>query len=219
MVLNSLKKYFQIIKPHNMWLFLSMIIPLDLNYWKEIKFDNIQKNKVQNIKSSLSIEVNNSSSILIYNFKTPKKFKKILLEGNLVGNLNFKNNQGKDSFDDFTLKIGFIVLGNKKLTGLKKLFAPDWIINLHKIFPKTFGLSHLELFVGVIDLHLLKTSRLHPLSNFFHENFVFDLSKEGRFKLESSVNKEFESIGLWLSADGDNSKSKFNIKIHSLELK
>ena len=199
-------------------LYLSMIIPLDLTAWKEIKFDKIKANKVEVVEDSLNIKIENSSSILIYPLQEAKELNKIKISGKLIGNLNFTKNQGNENFDDFTLKIGFIVSGDKKLSGLKKLFAPKWIKDLHLLIPKETGLSHLELFVAVKDKKLLNTNRLHPLSDLFHENFIFDLSKEGNFNFESKTKSKFKVVGLWMSSDGDNSKSQYSIQINSLEI-
>lgn len=142
------------------------------------------------------------------------------IEGEYLGQLNLPkgSEQGHGRADDFPMKIGFVLPGVQKLSGIKKWMAPKWIKKVYSLAPRGIGLDYLELFVGVSDPRLLGKKRKHPKSDFFHENFVFDMKNSGGFKLTHKLENSLLPLAVWLSADGDGSKSQFQLKVKKIKL-
>lgn len=191
--------------------FAAIIIPLDTSSWKHIDFGKIKKNKII-FNKTITFGVENSSSFLIHKLPKPIDINSIDIEIEVskVLSLNIDS-------DDYPFKLGLIIEGDKKLSGMKKMFAPKWISEVYKFAPKGSGLDHIEMFIATFnnDLHGLK--REHPKSDLFMENFVFKLKTDGAQKFTYKLKKPVKASALWLSADGDGSNSKFTTIVKSIK--
>lgn len=197
-----------------------LVVPLNSKEWSHIKFNGIKENQIKQDNTSIQIKVDKSSSLMIYPFNAKKLITSFRIGGKVLGQLNFpfSKNQGLKSTDDFTLKFGFIVSGNEKMTSFKKVFAPKWLIDIYKLFPEDTGFKNLELFEAVQNKQQKGTSRKHPSNDLIQEHFVFTISEEGVFSFVHKLPRTLEVLGLWLSADGDNSESRFTTEIYQIEL-
>jgi hypothetical protein len=108
------------------------------------------------------------------------------------------------------------------------LFAPDWVKRMFALAPKGHGLDKIYFYSITSRNELLGKSRQHPKSKFMHEEYVFlapipageSTDTAATKPVSMSISKKFATpiaaAGIWLSIDGDDSKSKFEIKIKSL---
>jgi hypothetical protein len=196
----------------SLFFYTSIIIPLDQSAWQHIQFGKIKANLITYPKNQISIQVNKSSSFLVHPLNEEILISEISISGSTSGDI-------EKSLEDSLLKIGLIVPGSKRLSGPKSWFAKKWIKKVYKLAPKGKGLDHLEMFVATTNKETIGSNRVHPASDFFTENFVFEIKKNKEFKLTHKLKTKVKTMALWLSADGDNTKSKFQTVIKSLELK
>ncbi len=75
------------------------------------------------------------------------------------------------------------------------------------------------MFDGTQESKHIGTSRVHPSSDFFIENFVFRIKKNEDFKLTHKLKTPIKAIAIWLSTDGDDTKSEFQTIIKGIKLK
>lgn len=202
-------------------LWVALLIPLDQQgSWEILKYRSLKPNAVQFSAEGLHIEVNGSASPLIYPFSKAVKVSGILIKGRLQGEISIPQgkHQGAKGADDFTVRIGLVLAGSKRLSKWQSLVAPDWIKRLHALAPSDGGIDHIEFFNVYQDSTLAGTTRQHPKSELLVENFVVAANADGEFELKKSFLPFKEVIALWLSSDGDDSSSKFAVTIKSIQL-
>lgn len=194
-----------------LFFYSSLILPLDQSSWEHISFGKLKANSVV-FSKNIEIQVDSSSSFLVYPLKKYKEVSEIIIHGSSVGKI-------KNSLEDSKLKLGLVVPGDKTLSGVKAWFAKEWIKKVYKLAPKDAGIDRLEMFIATEDKHSLGKSRLHPASDLFHERFIFNLKDKNQFKLQYKFKKKIKTMAVWLSADGDDTKSNFQTIINKIELK
>jgi hypothetical protein len=192
---------------------------MGVDNWKQLEYRNILPNKVSTIRENgdhLKISVFQSASPLIYKFERPKKIKSITLKAVLTnGELNLNGiKQGEKNGDDFILRLGFVAKGNNQLNFFQKLTAPNWVKELYKLSDEKTGIDKIY-FYNFASTDIKWVERIHPLSNLISEKIVgkiIDKKIELQFDLDSS--KEY--LGIWISSDGDDTKSKYELQLDQL---
>jgi hypothetical protein len=198
-----------------------LVLPLqDPSLWKLEEYSKIPKNEVTFQKSGMEIKVRKSASPIFYSFERKYKISGFKITGEFKGLPNFKvpADQGTKRADDYPLRIGLIVSGDKKLSGLKKLFVPDWVIRLYAQIPSEFGLDHVHFFNVTQNKNQIGLKRIHPSSNLITEEFIGLVEKPGPFKFEQHLKEPLPTLGIWLSVDGDDTMSEYSIILSNLEL-
>ena len=197
-----------------------IMIPLESQSWQVLKFNKIPANSIVFSANKMNIFVDKSSSPVIYTFKKIKRFKRLRVKGSVTGDINnlfLKEQQGSKGADDFVFKIGVVYEGEKTLGFWKRKFAADWILKLFSLAPQKSGISYVQFFNVYKDQNLKNKKRTHPLSDLLKEKFVTTLNKNNEFLIdEQLLNKKI--LALWVSADGDDTLSKFNVAISELSL-
>lgn len=209
----KISKYF------NSLLFGALIIPTqDFKDWKIEQFSKIPKNEVTTSKEGLRIKVENSASPLIFPLKTKNKILGFKIKGEFFGLPQFSDvtKQGEKGFDDYALRLGFVIRGDKKLTGFKKLIAADWVKNLFSLVNDGSGLDRVQFFNVTQNQNQLGKERLHPSTDLFEEHFFKSVSVPGTFLYEHQFTTKQDVAALWLSIDGDDTKSKYEVLISEL---
>ena len=200
----------------------AFLIPLqEKDKWEDLKFSKINPHKLEFSKSGMKINVNSSAMPLIYPFKKVIKIKEVSIEGERKGklNLNPKLKQGAKKNDDFALKFGLVIPGDKTLPFYKRAFAPQWIKRLFDLAPKDMGVDHISFINAVEDPKLKGESRIHPLGDgLIKENNVWILNKEGKFNFTYKFNPPVSAAAIWLAIDGDDTKSKYEMILNKIEL-
>jgi hypothetical protein len=139
--------------------------------------------------------------------------------GNLSNLLNLPNaNQGQEGSDDFSLKIGLVIAGDKTLNAVQKLFSAKWVRKLYDLAPEGSGVDRIYFLNAVQNKDLLGQQRQHPLSDLLYENNVWLLDKNGDFTLTYKLENPEKVIAVWLSIDGDDTQSSYTTTIKNLLL-
>ncbi len=173
-------------------------------------------------KLGLEVKVNKSASPLFFGFDHTYKITGFKVSGEFKGLPQFSNSseQGTKGQDDYPLRIGLLVTGDKKLSGIKKVFAADWLVRLYEQLPNGFGLDHVHFFNLTQSKDQVGKTRIHPSSDLIVEEF-FDFvgGKGGPFNYSFDLKSPLNSHGIWLSIDGDDTGSSFAVIISKLEFK
>ncbi|MCB0349744.1 MAG: hypothetical protein KDD38_01090 [Bdellovibrionales bacterium] len=197
----------------------AMAIPLSSGSdWKILAYRKIPANIVTFGESGMSVKVQKSASPIMYKLPETKKIQSIEVKGKLKGVIQFAGKQGEKKQDDFVLRVGVVVKGDKTLNFFQRSIAPKWILELHSLAPQGEGVDHIEFFNVVSDPALVGKSRKHPLSDLLYENFVWFSKGEGEFSFSTTLKKPLDGAAIWLSIDGDDTGAEYEIELTSLVL-
>ena len=199
----------------------SVEIPLqDPKAWIALEYSNIPANTVTHSPDGLTLAIHQSASPLIHQLTSTRLVNKVHIQARVIGQLNLDTNkqQGEAGNDDFTLRLGFVAAGEKRLAGWQKPFAAKWVKQLFALAPADSGIDQI-LFLNVPeDARISGTNREHPASDLLHEYILAPASKEGIIDIRHTFDTPIETVALWISSDGDDTHSQYKIIIESIRL-
>jgi len=198
----------------------SEVVSFSKDKWTKLKYPNIKQNGVEFKKQSITINVDKSSSPLIYPFEKPTQFSEIRIDADITGNLKLDTNQlqGVKGNNDFTLRIGLVYQGDKKMGFMQRKLAPDWVKKLYSLIPKNTGVSHVRFFNVFQDKRLENNSPYKKKPKFFFHSYDIQQVKNGKITARIKVPSNQNILGLWINSDGEDTNSKFKVKINKLIL-
>ena len=204
------------------------VIPLtDDKGWQVLQFRKIKPNKVEFSEKGLGVSVNKSASPIIFPLPKPMAIHSLSVKGSLSGlpKIPKKLKQGEKGADDFAMKIGLVIKGEKKLNFFQRQISPEWVLTLFKLAPKGMGVNHIHFLNLINKKEDLGQSRKHPLSDLIFEDneWILEPTSEAtssahRFDLNKTFKKPMQTLAIWLGADGDDTESKFNLELKELVL-
>ena len=190
-----------------------------MNGWQLLEYDRIEPNQVSFSQQGMEIKVMDSASPIIYPLDIPLLVRRIEVSGKLSDLLSLDaDQQGLKNHDDFSLKIGLVVAGDKTLNGFQRLFSANWIKTLFDLAPEGTGIDHIYFLNAVQTSTRLGQQRQHPVSDLIYENNVWLLDKPGDFSVAHTLDKPRKVIAIWISIDGDDSHSNYSTLISNLSL-
>ncbi len=196
-------------------------VSLNSKGWHSLSYSSLPANRLKFSSNKISIHVQNSASPLIHPMtQNPKKIKKISINGhvNLLVKVDPVEKQGQEGFDDFVLRLGLVLLGDKRLSYVESLLAPDWVQKMFSLAPENQGVDRILFLTAVLSSSLLNQKRVHPLSEYLHEHYVWLMNKPGDFAYSHTFEKPQLTGALWISADGDDTGSSFQLDINKISL-
>ena len=195
-------------------------VPLQqMDDWQLLQYGGIAPNQVSFAQQGMTVKVMGSASPIIYPLDEARLVRRIEVTGTLYELLTLDaEKQGLKDNDDFSLKIGLVVAGDKTLNGMQKLFTADWVRRLFALAPEGGGIDSIYFLNAVQASTRLGQQRQHPLSDLIFENNVWLLDKPGDFAMAHTLDKPRKVIAIWLSIDGDDSRSNYSTLIKSLHL-
>ena len=202
-------------------LFAALVIPTQgMEGWRIEKFSRIPGNEISATINGLLVRVKRSASPLIYPLKSAIKVKSFKVSGEFRGLPRFSDisKQGEKGADDYALRVGLIIPGEKRLAGVKKLLASQWVRHLYSQVPKGTGLDHIHFFNITQNPSQVGKTREHPASDLMREDFFALAEKKGPFTYEFTLKQPLEAVAVWISIDGDDTKSEYDVLISNLEL-
>ena len=101
---------------------------------------------------------------------------------------------------------------------MQKMFSADWIKRLHELAPEGSGIDGIYFLNAVQASTRLGQQRQHPLSDLMFENNVWLLDRPDDFAIAHTLDRPRKVIAIWLSIDGDDSRSNYSTLIKSLHL-
>ena len=188
-------------------------VPLQqMSNWQLLQYNGIAPNQVSFTPAGMTIEVMGSASPIIYPLDEARLVRRIEVTGTLTELLTLDaTKQGLQDNDDFSLKIGLVIAGDKTLNSMQKLFSADWLKTLYELAPEGHGVDNIYFLNALQDSTRLGHQRQHPMSELIFENNVWLLDKPGDIAMPLVV-------AIWISIDGDDSRSNYSTLIKSLYL-
>lgn len=202
------------------WALAAALVPLGSpDAWHLLQFRGIPRHVVRFGDDSLRIEVCRSAMPLIHRLAQPAAVSRVSARGFIEGTLRVSaSDQGRKGFDDYSLRIGIVEAGGRRLGWLDRLVAPPWLRALFALAPRDVGIERVRfLTVGVAASQIGQT-RIHPLHDLLHEHVVAAPDARGRFALDEALVPAPTVLGIWLAADGDDTRSCYAITLERLEL-
>lgn len=182
--------------------------------WTELKFNNIMPNKVEYRTGSILVSVDSSASPLVYKLDNVTDISGFEVTVEVSGELPKQNSFEEDSF----FRMGLVAIGDSQLGTMGKLFAPNWVLQLFELAPKGAGLDKIYFYSLMASEEMLNVERVHPSSKYMYEKLIA-LKKDGLNEIKYTLPKNLKTAALWISIDGDNTKSKFTTEIKNIKLK
>lgn len=199
----------------------AFVVPLkSADSWQNLSFSKIPSNQVEFSDSGIKVEVKKSASPLIYPLNQPKSIKGLKVKGKVSHLIAFKDplKQGEKGLDDCVLRIGLVIPGDKKLNWATRMVAADWVKKLYSLAPKGSGIDHIY-FLNLVQSEELKgKERTHPLSELIKEKNEWVIQGAGEFELSADFLKAKNVAALWISIDGDDTGSQYQVDLSNIEL-
>lgn len=187
--------------------------------WQSLNYRNIPANTFSLDDSSLKIEVNASAGPLIYVFDRPVMMQQIFAQGQLgqLPSLPPGLIQGEKGADDFVLRIGLVLAGDKTLNFAQRLIAAPWVNTLFSLAPSDEGVDHVQFLNLANPGSRPWKSRQHPDGKgLFQEIVVGDAKANKTFQLNYQLPEARRVLALWISSDGDDTDSSFELHINRI---
>lgn len=199
----------------------SFLVPIDsADQWQSLEFKKIPLNSVEFKAEKLTVNVKSSASPLIFPLKQAVNVKGVRVKGSVNRLIAFKdpNQQGQKGIDDYIFRYGLVIPGEKTLNWATRMVAASWVKKLYSLAPKGMGLDHIYFLNLGQSQENHGRERTHPLSDLMKEKNEWIISQSGKFDLSADFQKPKPVAAIWLSMDGDDTKSEFQVEIEKLEL-
>ncbi|MDH3220300.1 MAG: hypothetical protein OEO19_12270 [Gammaproteobacteria bacterium] len=201
---------------------LAGVIALPLHQpgaWQVLQYSSIKPNEVSFTERGMQVSVDGSASPVIFPLHEPIGIRKVEVKGRLSNLLALsEESQGLEGGDDYCLKVGLVIAGDKTLNAFQRMFSARWVKTLFELAPAGTGIDRIQFLNAVQSEALLGRRRQHPLAQIIHEENVWLLDRAGDFELSHTLGRPERVIAIWLSIDGDDSASKYTTLITSLVL-
>ncbi len=190
-------------------------IPLESARWVALSFSKIPANQVLFNEGVLSVNVKSSAGPIVFKLESPRKVAKVAVRGTFKG---AKKLETTEFDEDSILRVGLVAAGDRTLSAVKRVFAADWVKKLFALAPPKTGLDKIYFFNATNRPHLVGKSREHPKSDLLVEKIVKSVAESGDFVMDFAVDTPIDTVALWLSIDGDDTKSDFELLIKSITI-
>jgi len=199
----------------------SVSIPLtEESHWQVLKYSRLPPHRIRFSGAGLEIMVDGSAMPLIHPLRRPVRVKSFRVKGRIDGMLRVPaERQGEENFDDYAFRLGLVEPGERSLNFVQRQFAAAWVRKLFELAPNGRGISRIHFFNLGTHENQIGRQRQHPLSDLILETVVAVPGPDGRFDLVHALERPLETIGIWLSSDGDDTGSTFTVLVEEIELR
>lgn len=196
---------------------VAFALPLSPNKeWVELKFNKIPPNSVKFQDGLIQVEVKSSASPLV--FKLPQELKVKSFSFDLQVDGKMKQAANSTFEEDAFFRLGLVAVGTKTLGRMQKMIAADWVKKLFDLSPPGSGIDKIYFFNVASDEKFKGQQRIHPKSDLMSEQVIGvatgALMTHYKYELPSAL----PTVALWISIDGDDSQSDFQVKLKNLTL-
>jgi hypothetical protein len=200
---------------------LLLVIPLTADSgWEVLRYRGIAPHVVAFGAEGLRVEVNASAAPIVYPLDSPQWVRGLRAEGRIAGSVRTDaQRQGQRGADDYALRVGLVEVGTRRPGWLERTMAPAWVQRLFALAPPQLGVAGIRFFNVALSPSQVGQSRQHPASALISERVVAAPDASGRFTMAVDLEAPIESAAIWISADGDDTRSQFTLTIARLELR
>lgn len=194
-------------------------LPLnDHNRWRELRYGKIPAHTLRFTESAMEISVRRSAMPLLCPLPQAVRVNSIHVKGRIVGSIEVApEKQGKKGYDDYSLRVGLVEPGTTTLTARERRAATDWVKALFDLAPAGRGITKVHFLNLGVDRSEIGRARQHPMSKLLEEEVVAAPKPDGSFEFVRNFNPPMEVCAIWISADGDDTKSSFQTIINQLD--
>lgn len=190
-------------------------VPLKENEWVVLSYDKIPANQVSFAGDQLTIKVKKSAGPIVHKLSPARKISEVIVRGKVTG---VKQLETGPFDEDSSLRLGLVAVGTQTLSGPKRWFAADWVKKLFALAPEGTGLDKIYFYNLTNRQDFLGKQRAHPKSDLIDEKVVGIVEADGKFQLKQLNSVPTLAAALWISVDGDDTKSEFETAISEIQL-
>ena len=196
-----------------------LIVPVhDSAGWENLHYRRLAANHVEFTPGGVRIMVGASASPLIYPLSAPRRVSKVSVRLRVSGTLATPPD-GKKWDEDARFRLGLVVSGDKHLSVWSKAVAPAWVKRLFSLAPKNGGIDRIVFLMLGRSPAKVGDTRRHPSSELIEERIAWsDDTKTGELKLDAVLDTPLAVSALWISVDGDDTGSSYEVLVESIEL-
>lgn len=191
---------------------------LDINQHtaQHIQFKRITPSQYQFEPASLRIQVDDSASFLLVPFKQIKTVSAVRYAWKLESGelrLNDAAHEADRDGDDAVFKLGLLIEGDP---GFGNPLAPKWLKQANAALTNP---SDRMIYIVANARHPAGQSWTSPYNNKIQMTAAQNRPLEAGWIEASHVfDSPVSIVGLWLMADGDNTDSRFSVRVKNIEL-
>lgn len=166
----------------------------------------------------MRLEVRSSASPLFRAVEPAWDVSQIVFSGNVsaLPVLPPESEEGIDEGDDFPLRLGLVTEGTRTIGWLERLWAPKWLKELTDLAPNR-GIGKI-VFLTLAQKRPLGSRRVHPKNDHIEEFVVGEMKAPGTFTVKHHLQENLRAVAVWVQADGDDTKSSFDLDLEKIEL-
>jgi hypothetical protein len=194
-------------------------VPLnDERRWHALKYDKRTPHTLRFTESGLEISVRRSAMPLLCPLPQAVRVNSIHVKGRIIGSIEVTpEKQGKKGYDDYSLRVGLVEPGATTLTARERRAAADWVKALFDLAPAGRGITKVHFLNLGVDRSEIGRTRQHPMSKLLEEEVVAAPQSDGSFDFVRVFSPPMEVCAVWISTDGDDTKSSFQTIINQLD--
>ena len=189
--------------------------------WKIVRSKNVSPNETTREEDGLHVRVRHSADLLTYCLSEETQVRRILVRGSVTGLpvIPEGREQGDEKADDFAIRFGLVVSGERRLSRRERLFASELVKRLSELAPKSQGIDH-ALFLNLAnDPPPEWRRRIHPIGKgIIRERIACVRSDPGKFTIDVQFDKPLRVLALCIVSDGDHTKSTYQVTVREIQL-
>jgi len=199
-------------------LLATLAIPLAVDSgWQPLKYKRYAPSECRPEDGAIHMKLKNSSCALFYPLPSMTHVTGFELKATLKGALK----PMKDRFPlDAYLRVGLLAQGERRLKWAEKQKTAEWVRKLFQFMPKDSGFDKVYFF-NTIDRHdamLAERSTPDSYDLLWEKNIALREPNQESLNIRYELPKPMDILGVWLGADGDDSRSTFEVDVHTLDL-
>lgn len=192
-------------------------LPLIESAWTSLSFKKLRANEVHFDDQGLQVKVRSSASPLIHALREPLEVAGIQVTGRWR-EIQMGKPVSSDFDEDSILRVGLVVPGRQTLSGPKRWLAADWVKRLFELAPKGSGIDRIEFLMFTTNQERIGRERAHPKSDLIRERLMSLRPTAGDFEVSWRLPDPLKVAAIWLSIDGDDTGSSFEMSIQQLTM-
>lgn len=190
-------------------------VPMEQEGWYSVPFKKVKPNEVQFAGDSIEVSVDASASPLVFRLDGPMPIVGFRVAGIYSGQ---KNKERSRYDDDSILRVGLVGVGKKRLMGVASYLSAAWIKLLYAMTPPESGLDKLYFFSLTNRAQLVgKTNRVLK-TDLVQDVVLQKIEDNGEYLFTHTFDEPIEASALWLSVDGEKTRSKFKNTLNEIVL-
>ena len=199
---------------------LLLVIPLtSAANWEVLSYRNIPTHTVRFDSDGLRVGVDRSAAPIVYPLASAQRVRGLRAKGRIDGQLlTTAARQGQPGADDYVLRVGLVEVGSRRPGWMERRLAPAWMRRLFALAPANTGIAGIRFFNVGLAPGQTGRSRQHPASDLIVERIVSVPDADGRITMAVDLDAPIQTSAIWISADGDDTGSRFTLTLDRLEL-